>query len=633
MAPLSKKAKLAAQPAPGGGLGKFFGNKNAGVPAVAAPTPVVATQAPAAGGLTEDQKKLIEENRRRALLRKQAKANGEPPPVFEDLPKPVVPAPTVPVAPTPARKVVNAFDDEDFGAGFDEADMDDDRDADRDAGQEMAPSPVKSAEQRQSLKRNGSDITPEKTSMPPKEQRRVLVPDPPATPVVQQRTGGSGPLVRVSTAAVATAENEVDVGSGEDRFKTFGKVLWRQYDSAYKVRLAGLRATVLAQAKSLWSSEIPADNFLSHIGANSAGFSEDVVLVGVTFKSMPSRDNVIVQYRDCYVATSTLPEDDVDKQANLCSDKDVLWLEDAMFRIELALPAEKVAKMATGFVAAVRGSVTADGKFETKDICMAQVNTSTPLPKSLPVKGPYVALLSGMFVGAPDEDIPARNRAVDFLLGKGQKGNALKLSKAVQHVIFCGGVYHVDKLGDVPAGLQDADSMFAQLAEKLPVEVLPGHKDPSNLSLPQMPLHPFFFKTAAKCEKFKAVSNPHRCTLGDLEMQGHSGQPIRDLMRCTSISSPMEALKTCLDASLIAPTAPDTLATQSFKEADPFIMEKNPKVFFSGGHSKAEYEWRAPASGDTGTLCVCVPAFHQQPAVVLVNLSDPRDIIVQDFGK
>lgn len=650
MAPLSKKAKTAAPP-PGGGLKQFFGGAKSGGLAAAAPAPAVATApggpnlllpaAAASGGLTEEQKKRIDENRRLALERKgltdeqkrridenrrlalerkQAKANGQE-----------VPKPTLPVPAPVTRNVAHDFDNaDDFGNDdfeHDEADRNDDIHDGYAEGQE---SPMKSpTEAKPSLKRNGSDITPEKTSMP-KDERRVMLPNPPATPVVQ-------PVATPARAAPKPAVEEyTGVGIGEDKFKTFGKVRWMQYNNVYGVRLEKLRDSVLSQAKTQWSNEIPADSFQTSIATNSTGSSNDIVFVGVAFKSMPSRDNVIEQYRDCMVATSTLPEDDVDKQPNLCSDKDVLWLEDDTFRIELQLQADFVAQFATGLVMAVRGSLTSDGKFEAKDFCLAQCFTPTPLPKSIPTKGatpgPYLALLSGLFIGAPDENVEARNRAVDFLLARNQKGNGLKLAKAVEHVIVCGGVYAMGKLGEVPAGLQEADSMFSQLAEKLAVDVLPGHKDPSNLSLPQMPLHPFFFKTAQKCSQFKSVSNPYQCTLGDLEISGHSGQPVRDLLRCTSIPGPMQALTTCLDASLLAPTAPDTLVTQSFKEADPFIIEKAPQVLFSGGHDKAEYEMRTTASGKSGTLCVCVPAFHKQPALILVNLRDPREVLVQNFS-
>merc|ERR1712183_166196 len=140
------------------------------------------------------------------------------------------------------------------------------------------------------------------------------------------------------------------------------------------------------------------------------------------------------------------------------------------------------------------------------------------------------------------------------------------------------------------------------------------------------------FRSAQKSSQFKSVSNPYQCGLNNLNILGHAGQPVRDLMRCSSLSTPIQALTTCLDARLLAPTAPDTLITQAFDKADPFVIEAMPQVLFSGGHDQAEYEWRAPSQGAPGTLCVCVPAFHKHPSVVLVSLNDPRDVHVQEFG-
>merc|ERR1711983_222607 len=120
-------------------------------------------------------------------------------------------------------------------------------------------------------------------------------------------------------------------------------------------------------------------------------------------------------------------------------------------------------------------------------------------------------------------------------------------------------------------------------------DVMPGISDPTNYSLPQMPLHPHFFRrvrNAAMPGFFKSVSNPYKCNVDNLSILGHSGQPVEDLLRCTRIRVPLEALKTTLEASHLAPTAPDTLATKPCFNLDPFIMNPVPHVLFSGGHDQ-----------------------------------------------
>jgi DNA polymerase delta subunit 2 len=323
-----------------------------------------------------------------------------------------------------------------------------------------------------------------------------------------------------------------------------------------------------------------------------------------------------------------MPEDEGYAQQDLSTENDVLWLEDHVSRIQLEVSGEYLAKLSTGFVVGVRGSYTSKGHFKVKDLCLAQNLISSPLPPAAAMdsnaSGSFALFLSGLFIGAQDENVEARNRLVDFLLGKD--------AQLIKRVIVCGGVYAVPTLGQVPPGLADADNMFAQLSEKLTIDVLPGRKDPTNLCMPQMPLHPYFFKAAKKTGNFKSVTNPYQCTLDDLNFVGHSGQPVEDLLRCTSLPTPLAALTASLDACLLAPTAPDTLGTQPYAEADPFVIEKTPQVLFSGGHAKVEFDWRSSSSDGPGTLCVCVPAFSSQPSAVLVNLNNPKDVRVQHFG-
>merc|ERR1712060_780953 len=102
---------------------------------------------------------------------------------------------------------------------------------------------------------------------------------------------------------------------------------------------------------------------------------------------------------------------------------------------------------------------------------------------------------------------------------------------------------------------------------------------------------------------------------------GHSGQPVEDILRCTEIETPLEALETCLEALHLAPTAPDTLPMQPFVSEDPFVIKDAPHVLFSGGHERANHLWhQSPQRSDSGTTCICVPDFRRHQAVVLLNL-------------
>jgi len=104
----------------------------------------------------------------------------------------------------------------------------------------------------------------------------------------------------------------------------------------------------------------------------------------------------------------------------------------------------------------------------------------------------------------------------------------------------------------------------------------------------------------------------------------HSGQPVEDILQCTSLRSPVHALATCLEASHLVPTPPETLGT------DPFGMYDRPNVLFSGCHDRPEHAWHVSARGP---VVIVVPAFHWYPAVVLVNLRNPRQVQVHVFGE
>merc|ERR1712045_876837 len=90
-----------------------------------------------------------------------------------------------------------------------------------------------------------------------------------------------------------------------------------------------------------------------------------------------------------------------------------------------------------------------------------------------------------------------------------------------------------------------------------------------------------------------------------------------------------------LEALHLAPTAPDTLPMPPLDGRDPFVIDEVPHVLFSGCHTKAEHRWMAAPRGDSeksGTQLVCVPDFQSHPAIVLVNLFDPREVRVHEFG-
>mmetsp|Transcript_67971 Transcript_67971/g.198900 ORF Transcript_67971/g.198900 Transcript_67971/m.198900 type:complete len:625 (+) Transcript_67971:85-1959(+) len=413
-------------------------------------------------------------------------------------------------------------------------------------------------------------------------------------------------------------------GAAAGRFAG-GCKAWMQYNNLYAIRLKHLRTRALQEAQSVWGGALAPESFLPEI-TGYRKFSE-VALVGVLFKELKGRPNVIEQYKNAKVGAVLGLGGEADALQRLSTDDDVLWLEDSSMRLQLVASAEQVAGLPTGAVVAVRGAATAGGHLQLAGVCFPRMASPPPLPA--PAAGPFLALASGLAFGESGGGLAeARSRALAFLLGEGCTG------EAVRRLIVCGGTFAPVEGGSVSkAALQEADEAFSRLANSFRVDVMPGRGDPTNLTLPQMPLHPHLFKSVRKCRDFKPVTNPYECSIDGVSVLGHAGQPVDDLLRCTSLASPLEALTLCLRASHIAPTAPDTLPTQPFSGADPFVLDELPHVFFSGGHAEASHQWHPSDRGVGGSLCACVPAFREKPAVILVNLTDPRDVRVREFGE
>jgi len=125
-----------------------------------------------------------------------------------------------------------------------------------------------------------------------------------------------------------------------ERFKSFCQTPWRQYREIYAKRLETLRDPVLQQARALWDLQLPPGSFLATVQdakLQKTGSPENVV-VGVLYKEFARRPSVLGCYRGPgALESSCSAAGDTSLDGNLCSDVDVLWLEDASQRLCLSL--------------------------------------------------------------------------------------------------------------------------------------------------------------------------------------------------------------------------------------------------------------------------------------------------------
>mmetsp|Transcript_9702 Transcript_9702/g.18676 ORF Transcript_9702/g.18676 Transcript_9702/m.18676 type:complete len:513 (-) Transcript_9702:85-1623(-) len=398
---------------------------------------------------------------------------------------------------------------------------------------------------------------------------------------------------------------------------------YNQYCNSYNDRLQKLRGPVLQQARSMWSGKVDSCCFLAAmVGCKRLTAGSQVVVVGIVFKDMKARPSLVCQYRDAEPLSRgvSMPSSVSDAPRSFCTSNDVLWLEDRSFRMQLVLPGDHKLALVTGLVIAVRGSLRNDGRFRVVGWCLAQVPPSLPLTCA---NGDFVAFTSGLHLGTDSTmQMECLTQLVDFLIA----GNGVK------RLIVCGGLF--------APGLKPTDGLGASqallerlLSAAISIDVMPGPRDPTNQSLPQMPVHLALLPGLQGCKHACPVTNPYECEFHGFRILGHSGQPVSDMLQCTQNKSPMEALVMSLNALHLAPTAPDTLTAQPIPQDDPFVMETVPHVLFSGGHAKADCMWWPSSQGvGPGTACVCVPAFHLQPAVVLVSSHNLKDARVKQFG-
>jgi len=440
----------------------------------------------------------------------------------------------------------------------------------------------------------------------PKAAEKRKAPGGSATPTKEEpKQPGTSPTPEKPQAAPARRVATACTGRFQCSFSRLKPTEWQQYNKLYKLRLSQLSGAAQESAKLRWSA-MPPQSFLKDLGGQ-LNVDTDLVVAGVLFKELKARPNIIEEYKGSK-GLLNLQKEEV---TCLHSEKDCLWLEDAVMRIQVEATQETIARLATGLVISVKATFTQAGTLKLLDYCFPRA----PLPPPLPSRraGPYLALASGLHFGSESE---ARARAIHFL----RQG-----PKAVQQVLICGGLFPEDP-ATIKAALPQMKAQLAELLEDKPLQVMPGPNEPSNASLPQLPFHSSLLQLTQP--NFQAIGNPCSFNFEGLQVMGSSGQPVKDLLRCAQLE-PLEGLELCLQARHLAPTAPDTLMTQPFEDKDPFVLDAVPHVLFSGGHARAAHKWREEGQG--GTQCICVPSFSQHPALVLVNLHDPRDVHIEEF--
>lgn len=136
--------------------------------------------------------------------------------------------------------------------------------------------------------------------------------------------------------------------------------------------------------------------------------------------------------------------------------------------------------------------------------------------------------------------------------------------------------------------VRSVDDLVAGWSKSVYVDLMPGEFDPANCMLPQQPMHHCMFPNSAVNSAFKCVTNPYAFEIEDRFIIGTSGQNVTNIQKFSSIDNFLDVLKSMVQWSILAPTAPDTLPCYPYTECDPFLIKECPHVLFAG--NSPEYQ-------------------------------------------
>lgn len=349
-------------------------------------------------------------------------------------------------------------------------------------------------------------------------------------------------------------------------------------------------------------------------------------IVGTLFKKMKLKPQILDEY-----LKDGLGDKGGSGLLSYVGEDDSVVLEETTGRVSLIGDAVRIKSLVTGVVVAARGEVNRKGEFVLKEL----LEPGTPPAPSLPMaegEERYVALVSGLGVGAPGARPLEAQLLVDFLTGQLGGDEERRLCSRVCRVVVAGN--SVCAAGGVGAGggasesssskreapklgapIGELDLLLAELASALPVDLMPGATDPANAALPQQPMHAALFPRAASYSTFRCVTNPHELKVGGAHLLGTAGQPLDDMARMTEGQGRVELLESSLKWRHLVPTAPDSLPSYPYSDDDPFVIAEAPHVLFAANQPKFETKMV------DGVRLVCVPDFSRTQQLVLLNLA------------
>ncbi|KAJ6226173.1 DNA polymerase delta subunit 2 [Anaeramoeba flamelloides] len=442
----------------------------------------------------------------------------------------------------------------------------------------------------------------------------------------------------------------------------------KQFNSIYVHRIKSLRPILEKNIAAKWINDqdyppkilkrvIDVSEQEEEVKTKENLISKEYVLIGTVYKDTSKKPNILDEYSQGYQNVMDQSYSDF-KVDSYFSKEDQIVLEDENGRIYLIGDSYLLNSLVTGIVVAVKGIIDGD-KFEVNEICYPGLPKQSSLNNLLLTNEKeikkekeekeekkikkYVALISGLEIGNPKSDPQKLELLLEYLTGFLEESNENGIQTQIVRAIVCGNSLfrpkpkvnqksttfeNRKKDGNlVCSDSKSLDQFISRLSSSMPVDLMPGESDPSNLFLPQQPFHPVLFPFSRKIKTFNRVTNPYECKIDNTIFVGNSGEAINDIAKYYKNGDLNEVKFQVFQNSLnwchLSPTCPDTLPCHPFENSDPFIIKNTPHVYFAGNQDQFSSEIIHKKSYTTGNKtisCIFVPKFYQTSEIVLVDI-------------
>ncbi|TPX40415.1 DNA-directed DNA polymerase [Synchytrium endobioticum] len=405
----------------------------------------------------------------------------------------------------------------------------------------------------------------------------------------------------------------------------------QQYAGLYFSRLSMLAPRVKRAAQHKWSQSAPNALFVDKV--LDVEPNQPSWVLGTLYKDMPLKPNILDEVAADYWVGVPPPRE------KYTSDKDKVVVEDYSGRLRLRLTAAMMSSCIwiTGVIAAVLGTLTADGEFEVVDVTFAGADAPAPIPVRPPdSRRNLMALVSGISLGDAATSPTMLRMMIDFLTGElGEIADQVTNADISRVIIAGNSIIRPKTSEEEPRGKKNAldnaavnavfdaistlDELLAELCDTVAVDLMPGKTDPTTSALPQQPMHAAVVRNASRCSTFSSCTNPHSFVIEGVSVLGTSGENLDDIYRFVESKERMAMTESFLSWGHIAPTCPDTLWCFPYKSEDPFVIQCRPHVFFIGNQPRFETKLVQGPSGQS-TRIVLLPWFASTGTIALVDL-------------